>query len=466
MAESEDGLAQPRRLVAIAALSLGSMLTVIDGGIATVALPTIARDLHIAPSAAVLVVTVYQLVLVMMLLPCSGLGDRIGMKRFYQYGQLLFVVATVLCFFAKSLPFLLVVRAMQAVGAAAMLSMMSAMIRNIYPARHLGRGLGVNSLVASASGAMAPTVGALILGVAPWPWVFAAAAPFAILSLFIGWKALPDVPPIVGRYDLGGAMLNMATFGLLTIGVESAVHGDSPVVSAAIVMIGVIFAIWFVRHELAEDRPILPVDLLARPILALSVSGQLLAFAASMLIALSMPFRLQHGYGYTPGEVGAVLTVNPVMMMICMPLTGSLADRLRPGIQGGIGMTITVSALLLVAFLPSHPTFFDLAWRLALNGIGTALFLPSNSRLIIRATPRDRATAAGGLISTTRLVGQTSGATMVAALLSAGWGTSAVPVFVAAGFAAVAGAFSVSRMALPRVPDRPVAIEELADVES
>ncbi|NWM10701.1 MFS transporter, partial [Escherichia coli] len=89
--------------------------------------------LHVDSSAAVSVVTVYQLMLVMLLLPLAGLGERIGLKRMYQAGQLVFAVATVLCFFAESLPFLLIVRAAQAAGAAAALSVSSALIRRIYP---------------------------------------------------------------------------------------------------------------------------------------------------------------------------------------------------------------------------------------------------------------------------------------------------------------------------------------------
>src|SRR3954453_14728471 len=109
-----EGLPLPRRYWAISAVSFGTARVVIDGAIPTVALPTIARDLHVDGSSAVLVVTVYQLVLVMSLLPFSALGDRIGLKRLYQAGQLVFAIATILCFFAHSLGFLLVVRALQA----------------------------------------------------------------------------------------------------------------------------------------------------------------------------------------------------------------------------------------------------------------------------------------------------------------------------------------------------------------
>ena len=242
-----DGLPKPRRFLAIAAISAGTALTIIDGGVANVALPTIARDLGVDSSAVVTVVTVYQLILAMALLPFSGLGDRIGLKRMYQYGQLVFTVATLLCFFAKSLPFLLVVRAAQALGAAAALSVSSALIRSIYPSQQLGRGLGINSVVVSSSAALAPTLGGLVLAIAPWPWVFASAVPFAILSLVLG-RALPDPSPRSEPFDVLGAVMCAAMIGLVIGGSETAVHGDSPVVSAAIVLTGVAIGWIFVRR--------------------------------------------------------------------------------------------------------------------------------------------------------------------------------------------------------------------------
>jgi DHA2 family multidrug resistance protein-like MFS transporter len=440
------GLPAPRRYVAIAAISLGTLLTVIDGAVATVALPTIARDLHVDSSSAVLVVTVYQLTLVMLLLPFSALGDRIGLKRLYQAGQLLFTIATILCFFANSLPFLLVVRVLQSVGAAAALSVMSAMIRQIYPARHLGRGLGLNSVVVSVAGALAPTAGGLILGVASWPWVFAAGAPFALLSLWLGRSALPDSPPRPGRYNLAGAILNMATFGLLIGGLETLVHGSSPVVSLAIVAIGVGFAIALVLHERREPAPILPVDLLGRPVLALSTAGAFLAFSASMTLLLSLPFRLQHGFHLSPSEVGAMIAPWPLTTMIVAPTAGALSDRYPAGLLGGIGMAIASAGLVLLAFLPAAPDYIDIAWRMALTGAGFGLYLSPNARLIVGSAPRARAASAGGLISTTRLTGQTVGATLVATLLATGLGTTQWPALIAAALTVIAAGCSLARL--------------------
>jgi DHA2 family multidrug resistance protein-like MFS transporter len=456
-----DGLPRPQRLLAIAAISAGTALVVIDGAIATVALPTIARDLHVEPSSAVSVVTVYQLVLVMTLLPFSGLGDRIGLKRLYQGGQLVFAVATLLCFFAKSLPFLLIVRAVQALGAAAALSVSSALLRSIYPARQLGRGLGINSVVVSSSAAFAPTLGGLILGVAPWPWVFASAVPFALLSLLLG-RALPAPPRRDEPFDVLGAVMCAAMFGLVIGGLETAVHGDSPVVSAAIVAAGVLVGILFIRRERAEVAPILPVDLLSRPVLALSTLGAFTAFVASMTLLLSLPFRLQHGFGFAPSEIGAAIAPWPLTTMIVAPLAGWLSDRYPAGLLGGIGMALAIAGLAALAFIPADPGYWTIAWRMALTGAGFGLFLSPNARLIIGSTARDRAAAAGGLISTTRMVGQTTGATLVAALLAMGLGAGGDPALIAAALALVAGLCSLARLRPSlRNPQR----EEAADAQ-
>jgi DHA2 family multidrug resistance protein-like MFS transporter len=441
-----EGVPVSRRIAAILAVSFGSTLVVIDGAIPTVALPSIARDLGVESSSVVAIVTVYQLILVMCLLPFSGLGDRIGLKRMYQVGQIIFAVASVLCFFANSLAFLLIVRAVQGIGAAATLSVSSALVRSIYPERALGRGLALNALVVSSGAAIAPTLGGLVLAVGPWPWVFASAVPFAVASLLFG-RSLPDPKTRAEPFDLMGAAMCAAMFGLIIGGLESAVHGDSPVISAAIVAAGLLVAVLVVRRERSEAVPIFPVDLLRRPAIALSVLGGFSAFIGSMTLLLSMSFRLQHAYGFSPSEAGAIIGVWPLTMMVVAPAAGALSDRYPAGILGAIGMSIAVVALLLIAFMPAGAAYWDVAWRMSLCGLGFGLYLSPNARLVIASAPPGRIAPAGGLVSTTRLVGQTTGATLVAALLALGIGDGGAPALVACGLAVVAGIASAIRLA-------------------
>ena len=107
---------------------------------------------------------------------------------------------------------------------------------------------------------------------------------------------------------------------------------------------------------------------------------------------------------------------------------------------------IATAALLLLAFLPAHLTHFGIAWRMALCGTGFGFFLSPNARLILHTAPHERAASAGGLISTTRLTGQTLGATLLAALLAMGMGSDRIPALVAAGLALVAGICSLARL--------------------
>jgi MFS transporter, DHA2 family, multidrug resistance protein len=459
--EAGDGLPMPRRLQAIAAISFATALVVIDGSIANVALPTIARDLGVENSAAVLVVTVYQLVLVMTLLPFSALGERLGHRTLYQYGLMLFTVATVLCFFARSLPFLLVVRAAQALGAGATLSMSTALVRSTYPAKHLGRGLGIYTVIVASCSALAPTLGGFILAIASWPWVFAAAVPFGLLSLLVGRRALPDPIPRERPYDVQGAVFCASMFGLVVAGIESGVHGSSPVISAAMVLSGLVIARIFVKRELNTPAPMLPIDLLAVPALGLAAVGGLATFTASMTLIVVIPFRLQSEFGLSPSRVGAIFAAWPLTSLVIAPLAGLLSDRISVALLCAVGSTIAIAGMLLFAFLPHDASGFDMAWRLALCGGGFGLFAAPNARSIVGAAPLARVAAAGGLIATIRLLGQTLGATLGAALLALGIGTGKMPGLVAAALMIVAAISAFGRF---RFKVRPVPVPDLHDM--
>ena len=445
---SWEGLPAPRRYAAVAAVSFGTVVTGVDGTIATIALPTLARDLHVQPSTAVLVITLYQLVLMMTLLPFSALGQRRGYRATFQWGLAIFLGATVLCFFARSLPFLVLVRSLQALGCAAVLSVSSAMIRNIYPLTRLGRGLSFNTVIAASAASFAPTLGGAILTVASWPWLFATVAPFGLAAILMGRKALPDSERNDEPYDILAAIMCAATFGLMIGGLESAIQGDSPVIAAALVAGSLALGVVFVRRELDQQVPVLPVDLLRIKEIGLPCIGSLAAYIGMTIVLVALPFRLQQQFGFTPAGAGAVLAPVPLVSLIVAPTSGLLSDRVPAGLLGGIGMAIGFISMICLALLPAHPSHVDLLWRVALCGLGFGMFFSPNARQVVGAAPAARTAAAGALFSTTRGAGQTLGATAIAALLAMGLGVGPAPGFIAAGFTLIAGLCSVA--VLPR----------------
>lgn len=433
----EDGLPAPRRYLAIVAVSFGTMISVIDTGSLNIALPTLSRELNVPDSSAVLLVTVYQLVLIMSVLPFSALGDRLGHRALYQYGQVLYIGATLFCFVAHSLPALLAIRVVQAAGAAATSSVVSAMIRSIYPQARLGRGMALNTMLATIASTLAPSLGGLILSQARWPWLFAICIPLGLVSLISGRRALPQSQRRTEPYDGIAAAMCVGTFGLTVVGLEAAVHGAPPALWATLLVLGVGIGIAFVRREARQSAPVFPVDLLRNRQIALSSLAGLMASISTMAVMLTLPFRLQHQFGFSPAEAGLVYAAWPMALILFAPLAGILADRLPAGLLGTVGTALGIAGMILLALLPEHATKIDIMWRLVIISAGSGAFFAPNARQIIFAAPMTRAAAAGGLTQTTRMGGQVIGSTVTAALLALGIGTGPAPALVAAGFLAV-----------------------------
>jgi DHA2 family multidrug resistance protein-like MFS transporter len=430
-----DGLPQPRRLFAVVAISLGSAMATIDTSIAYVALPRIAAALGITEVRSVLVVAIYQLTLVMTMLPLSVIGDRVGHKRLYLAGISLFLAACPLLLVANNLWLLLAIRAVQAVGAAAGLSVCPALIRAVYPRRLLGVGLGSNSMVSATGFALAPILGGALVAIASWHWVFVSGAPLALVSLVLGVRALPDVPPRSHSFDRHGAILCAVTFGLVIGGLQLGAQMHEYALGALCVAGGAVAATALIRWELRIERPILPVDLLRQGQFARSSAGAFLTFVSQTLIMISLPLVLQHRYGFTPTETGLAMAPWAIVAMPLAPLSGMLADRIAAWKLGLIGMVIGAAGMATMTVLPDRAGYFDVGWRMALTGFGFNLFYSPSLKMVIEATPAHRTASAGAMFSTTRLSGHAVGATVLTLLFALGVGLGPLSGVLAAGLA-------------------------------
>jgi DHA2 family multidrug resistance protein-like MFS transporter len=299
--------------------------------------------------------------------------------------------------------------------------------------------MALNTMLATTASTIAPSLGGLILTHARWPWLFAICLPLGLGSLMAGSKALPDPVQRGERYDLAAAGLCAATFGLAVVGLEGAVHGFPPLLIGVLLVAAVVIGTAFVRREAAQDTPVLPVDLLRDRQIALSSLAGLVGSMATMTVMITLPFRLQHQFHYTPTEAGLVYAAWPMALILFAPVSGFLSDRFRPGLLGLIGTVLGVTGMVLLAYLPDHPSHLDIMWRLVIISAGSGTFFAPNARQIIFAAPMARAAAAGGLTQTTRMAGQVVGSTVTAALLAFGVGSGAVPSLVAAALFSISG---------------------------
>ena len=446
-----NGLPVPLRWGAIVAVAFGVSVSVVDSVIANVALPTLAAEFGISSANSVWIVNAYQLALITTLLIFSNMGDIIGYRRIYISGLVLFTAASAGCALSSTFVSLIAWRAAQGIGAAAITSVNTTLIRIIYPRHMLGRGMGINATVVAVSSVAGPSVAAAILSVTTWHWLFAVNLPIGLVAFVLSRRFLPQNPVRVEgrRFDWRSGVMCALSFGLAMACVEGYSH--SMAIHAWIVMaaVTVVVAWRFVKDQLHKTMPILPFDLLKIPIFSLSIVTSICSFTAQMLAMVSLPFILQHSMGYDAVSTGLIFTAWPMVIMVVAPVAGVLAEHIHAGYLGLTGLLVMTAGLVMLG-LPAEPSDFDIIWRLVVCGMGFGLFQSPNNSIMIASAPQHRSGSASGMLATARLTGQTAGAALVAFFFHwHGGETTMTPLFVAAAFAFLGALLSASRIHLP-----------------
>jgi DHA2 family multidrug resistance protein-like MFS transporter len=411
---ASDGVPLPQRYWAILTIALGLVMAVLDGAIANVALPTIARDVNASPAGSIWVVNAYQLTITISLLPLASIGDIFGYRRVYRWGLAVFTISSLGCALSDSLLTLTLARIVQGFGAAGIMSVNGALIRFIYPRSSIGRGVGLNATIASVSAALGPTVASAILSVAQWPWLFAVNVPIGVLAMLIAWRALPRTPRAGHRFDVSGAGMTAVTIGLIITAIDGLGHGQSPITVAIELAAAAVLGCILVARQLSKPSPLLPVDLMRIPLFALSVATSICAFAAQGMAYVSLPFLFEETLGKSQVVTGLLMTPWPLTVAVIAPISGRLSDRYPAGVLGGAGLAVMATGLMSAALLPAHPGNLDVVWRMVLCGFGFGFFNTPNNRAILTTAPRSRSGGASGMQATARLLGQTTGAALVA----------------------------------------------------
>jgi DHA2 family multidrug resistance protein-like MFS transporter len=441
-----DGLPTASRNWAFLALAIAIVMAVLDGAIVNVALPTIAAELRVAPADAIWVVNAYQLAILVCLLPLASLGDSLGYRRVYISGLAIFTAASFVCALAPALPVLICARVVQGLGAACVMSVNIAIVRFIYPRALLGQGLGNMALVVASSSAAGPSVAAAILAVASWHWLFLVNVPLGCVALVVATRFLPRTPSSGHSVDGLSVVLNAAALALLITGIDRLGDARDLAIAAAELLGAVVIGAVLVRRQFGLAVPVLPIDLLRMPVFSMSMATSISSFAAQSLALVALPFYLEGELHLTDTATGVLLTPWPVGIALMAPLSGRLADRFPPARLGGIGLVVMASGLALLALLPREPSSWNIAWRLAVCGIGFGFFQSPNNKLIIGSAPPQRSGGASGLQSTGRLVGQSIGVAMMAVIFGRGLaGPTGIALWLACGLALIGAMAGVKR---------------------
>ena len=456
-----------RKWIPLAAICLGAFMLLVDVSIVNVALPKMSADLHSSFTSLQWVVDVYALTLAALLMVCGSFGDRLGHRRLYLTGLVVFAVASLVCALAPDAATLIAARAVQGVGGAAMMTSTTALIAGAYQGRDRGTAFGVWGAVNGAAAAIGPVLGGLLTDQFGWRSIFMVNLPVAAIALALtlskGLRLPRPHAAAPGRVDSVGALAFTVFAAALTYGlIESGAHGwGSAVVLGSLVGSAAALVV-FVLAELRVQRPLLDLSLLRNRTFAGLMAGGLLLNAAAFAELTYTSLWLQQALHLSP--LGAGLAVSPMAAtaFVVALATGRSLHRFAPQLPIGVGLLFIGAGTLLLTVVSAGSGWSALLPGMLVTGIGVGLSTPMLMATALASVSQQRAGMASGALNTARQLGYALGIAVLGTIFQqsahahsprAAFAAGLHPVFLTAGLTGLtAGALVLATVRRPQAP--------------
>jgi EmrB/QacA subfamily drug resistance transporter len=402
----------PNKWLVFVLVATAVFMSTLDSSIVNIALPAIMADLQVPLTVIEWVPMVYLLSVSSLLLTCGRLSDIRGRRLVYCSGFVVFSVGSLLCAMVDGAHLLIASRALQGLGAAMLMACSPALVVDAFPAAERGRSMGMVGMVVATGLVTGPALGGFILEHFSWRVIFYINVPIGILVTVAAMRILGRMPRrrLAEPMDWTGALLIAVCFSAFITGL-SHFHdwGPTSLPIAATAVLFVAGMVALIRVERRSAHPIIDPSLLGIRLFAFSVGAAMILFVGLFFITFLMPFYMVHPLGYSMNRVGATMMITFVFLFFVAPISGALSDRMGSRALCTMGMALLAVALLLLSRLTAGATVMDMAWRLALSGIGVAVFISPNSSAALGAVPPRHRGIASGSVATARNLGMVIG---------------------------------------------------------
>lgn len=448
----------------LASLALAMLLSSLGTSIANVALPTFAHDFGASFQAVQWVVLAYLLAVTVALVGVGRLADLFGRRRVMLAGIAVFIAGAAASALSVSLPALVAARAVQGLGAAAMMALAMALVGDIVPRGQAGRAMGLLGTLSAVGTALGPSLGGGLVAAFGWPSLFALTAALGLVALVLAARYLPtDVAPAgAAGFDLPGAVLlavSLAAYALsMTLPAGAAGSLRGPLLVLALVLAGI-----FLLVESRTRAPLLRLSLFREPGIGSGFAMSALVNAVAMSTLVVGPFHLARAIGLGPAAVGLVMTTGPLVAAFAGVPAGRAVDRFGAArvVRAGLGLMVAGCAGFVLA--PAALGVAAYVLPLVSTTAGFAIFQAANNTAVVTGVPSERRGLVSALLTLSRNLGLVTGASAMGAVFLAGTGAGSLAVADAAAIASGTRAtFSVGvllvgfALALASMPTRAV----------
>ncbi len=418
-------LSHRRRLLVLAICCMSLLIVSLDNTVLNVALPSMERDLDASLSGLQWTIDAYTLVLASLLMLAGSTADRIGRKRVFMAGLVVFTIGSVLCSLAPDLHWLVAFRMVQAVGGSMLNPVAMSIITNTFTdPRERARAIGVWGAVVGISMAAGPLVGGLLVESVGWRSIFWINLPVGLAALLLTLRFVPESrAPKARRPDPVGQLLVIVLFGSLTYAIIEAPHA-----SAAVVLpfgaVALAALLGLLGYEPRRAEPLIDLRFFHSAPFSGATVIAVSAFAALGGFLFLSTLYLQNVRGLNALEAGLWMLPMAFMTFACAPLSGRLVGSRGPRLPLLVaGCAMTVSGVLFAVF-EAETRDVTLVIGYVLFGIGFGFVNAPITNTAVSGMPRAQSGVAAAVASTSRQLGQTLGVAVIGAVLAAGVGSS------------------------------------------
>ena len=376
----------------------------INASIINVSLPTISVYFGVGLATVQWVLTSYLITLLGFVLFFSRMGDFWGQERVYLAGLVGFVSTSLLCSLSPSVEALIIFRGLQGLAAAMMISVSMALVRKSFPSHMLGRALGIYAVAIAAGLALGPAIGGIISGFMGWRSIFLVNLPVGILDFIFCFTILKRSQQSRVKWDIPGTVLQFVCLFLTvyTLNMVEQANYTTSIVTGSMAFISLMI---FIYQELRTENPVLDLKLFKNKMFSAFNLSLHFNYLCMYMMFFTVPFYLQKVLHLDQATTGMVLTASPVIMMTVSPLSGMIADRFGSRFPAFLGGVVSAVALLSMTQLTVSSTAVDVFIRMALLGLGAALFQSPTNRALMSQLPSEKSGVASGILATTRNLG-------------------------------------------------------------
>jgi EmrB/QacA subfamily drug resistance transporter len=400
-----------RKWWTLIAVCIATFMLLLDITVVTTALPQIARDLHSTFSDLQWVIDAYSLSLAALLLTSGSLADRLGRRRVFAFGLVIFTLASALCGFATSPLMLTLSRALQGIGGAAMFSTGLALIASAFPPQERGVAIGIWGAVTGISVAVGPLVGGAIVDGPGWEWIFFINIPIGLATLYFTFARVSEsMGHAEGAIDwLGTVLFSVGLFALVFATIRGNAEGWTSTLILGSYILGVVLLIGFVVNERVVEHPMFDLTLFRKPAF---VGASVAAFvlSASMFgMILYLVLYLQNILHYDALPAGLRFTPVTLTAALLSPVAGRRAGAGAARYFMGGGLALIGIGLLLMMAVSAGDAWTVMLPGFVVAGMGIGLANPALATAAIGVVDQARAGMASGINSTFRQAGTAAG---------------------------------------------------------